>query len=294
MAEPDTNTGGGRAHRRMASTKWRVLSTRLRRISSLRAALHRPAGNGGTGEIHHGVQTFQQGWGDVRAWQRHHLVAAGGEEVAQGGPDEAMGAADAHSQGRPRKGSVPRQVCSEQCVAVGEKRLQLSARQPPARQPAQSTERKPVADFILEKRTLRALGHHAVRLLPESEGAGLLLVTEGDAVFQGGMHRHPLQGKRAQAHPQHGSGADGKASRVLEDVDRVEGRVEALEGAGAGVPVEDGTRTGGHGAPREVQLRPRHTEYNLPEKSQRRKGRRLSSARAACLLAPLEGGFTLC
>jgi L-threonylcarbamoyladenylate synthase len=77
------------------------------------------------------------------------------------------------------------------------------------------------------------------------------------------VHCNPLQREQAQAHSKHGAGPDGNASRVLDDFHRVEGRIEPLEGAWPGVPLEDFARTGGHGTPREVNLRPGHPESSL-------------------------------
>src|SRR5262249_11097412 len=113
---------------------------------------------------------------------------------------------------------------------------------------------KHVADVVLQDAAPVTLREHPVHVLPEAEGAGLLPIGEGAALVEGGVHSDPARGHGAKEDAEHGAGAGGDAAGALEDLHRLEGRVQALERAGAGVPVEERSGRDRHRAAGDVAL----------------------------------------
>src|SRR6185369_4484068 len=180
-------------------------------------------------------------------------VPAGAQEEGQRGADEAVRAGDANAERLAGGLGVTGEVGGGEGVAVGEGRLERLPHHPGGKA-THRTEGERVSNVVLEDGARLAVGQHPVDLLPAREGTGLLPVGEGAALVHRGVERDPPARQQAQVDAQDGAGAGADAAGALEDLDAVERRVEALEGAGAGVPVEQRPGRDWHGAPCEVTL----------------------------------------
>src|SRR5215470_7158097 len=136
-------------------------------------------------------------------------------------------------------------------MAVGEDGLDPLP-DPTVRDAAKKGER--VVHVVLEDAARVAVGEHAVHVLPASKGAGLLAVGEGAPLVEGGVDPDPARGDGAERDAEHGASAGSDAAEALDDLDRLEGRVESLERAGAGMPVEPLPGRCRPGAPCQVAL----------------------------------------